>query len=235
VKVWWKRLGWLALAFTVLAVAMLIVLRHPAPLFRYSVREQGLTLRSDQPFDPDAARQILSRVRKRLDAFGPRFDAEVCLTHTRWRWRLFFFPAPRAAGLSYPVTPNVFIREASVERNRLLSVRRHFTLESAIEHELAHRVTYRSIGPYRTLLLPEWIREGVAEYMAGVEGFDFEKDRQAFLKNDAIMNPPLPGFPAYRRFHLLVTFLLEKQGWSMERLLREAPTQNDVERALRRI
>jgi len=237
---WWRRCaGWGLLGLGSLAAICHLVVRYPATLFRYSVREQGLTLRSDQPFDGSAGRAILAGVRARLDRVATGFEGSACITQTPWRRRLFFLPEPRAIGISMPFVSTIFIREAHVDRNRVVNslgreVGLHLTLQHVIGHEFGHVITYRKVGYLRTLhQVPEWIREGIAEYVGGIDGFDFQQDCQAFLKNETIMGPPVPGVPPYRRLHLLVFFLIERRGWNLERLLRELPSQTAVEGWLR--
>jgi len=236
----WARLGGL-MAFGLFA-GWIAIMQFPGLVFWYSVSERGLTLRSDRPFDEARARWLLTQVRQRLDGapYGqPAFTADVCIAHSEWRRRILFLPSLKAIGISYPVTRHVFIRSSRIESNRVVNaegreVGGYFTLGHVIGHELGHVQMYRKAGRMRTLaVIPSWIREGYAEYVGGIPDFEFDSEGRAFLAEDASMRSPRPGAPPYRRLHLLLVFLLEKQGWSMERLTRECPEQQSVEAALR--
>jgi hypothetical protein len=211
-------------------------------LFRYSVTEQGLTLRSDRPLPEDSARRILNNVRQRLDGAPysqPPAAADICITNSEWRRWLCFLPSLKAVGISYPFFPNVFIRASRIERDRVINaagneISPYFTLTHYIAHELGHRQMYRHVGRVRTMVgLPQWIVEGYAEYVGGIPAFDFAQERKDFLAGATSMQPAIPGIPPYRRLYLLMVFLLEKQGWSMERLVAEQPEQQTVENWLR--
>lgn len=238
----WRRFRWVAIGLLGLLGIEILLLRHPWILFRYSVTSQGLTLRSDRPFDPQAGARILAEVRRRLELSPlghPAFTADVCIANTAWRRRIAFFHNFRAIGESYPFTPNVFLSGAWVEQDTVVAqegfeVGAHFSLVHTIGHELGHVQNYRHFGRIKTLThLPPWIREGFAEYVGGIPDFEFERDRRAFLCGDALMGPPRPGAPPYRRLYLLIAFLLEKRGWSVDRLFLECPDQSQVERWLR--
>lgn len=244
IRLLWKRLRWVVCGLFGFLGAGLLALTHPAILLRHSITAQGLTLRSDRPFDTEGGVRILVEVRRCLDAspLGQTpFTADVCIVNSAWRRRVFFLPHPGAIGLSYPFTRHVYISGARVERNVVLApagfeVGAHFSLTHTIGHELGHVQTYRHFGRVRTLThLPPWIQEGFAEYVGGIPDFEFEKDRQAFLAEAPLMGPPRPGAPPYRRLHLLIVFLLERQGWSVDQLFRERPAQAQVEAWLRRI
>jgi hypothetical protein len=226
----------------VLLGAWMTLLQFPALLFHHAVSAHGLTLRSDRPFDEATAKRVLAQVRQRLDAapFGkPGFSADICIANSPWRRWIYFTRHPKALGISLPFTRHVFLREARVDLDRMTHptggiIQSYFTLSHVIGHELGHVQMYRHFGRLRTLVgTSQWIREGYAEYVGGIFAFDFEADRRAFLAQDASMEPALPGIPPYRRLHLLMTFLMEKQGWTMERILKEKPSQETVEGWLR--
>lgn len=225
-------LGGLSLA---MAATWGCLLCFPAPLFSHALKAEGLTLRSDRPFDAEAGRRILAEVRAR----GLGSGAEICIAQAEWRRRLCFLGHSGAIGISYPFTRNVFIRSSRIERDRVVhregwEVGGYFTLTHVIGHELGHVQMYRRLGAWQTLVhVPMWLCEGWAEYAGGISDFDFERDAQAFLADAPSMQSPRPNAPPYRRLYLLTSFLVEKQGWSLERMAREKPDQVQIEAALR--
>lgn len=52
-RIWRRRLAWGLFGLGLLGAVAHLVVRYPIPFFRYAVREQGVALRSDQPFDAD--------------------------------------------------------------------------------------------------------------------------------------------------------------------------------------
>lgn len=96
----WKRFRWVLLGLLGLEF---LVLSHPAVFFPHAVTAHGLTLRSDQPFDPEAGIRILAEVRTRLETspLGQKpFTADICIANTPWRRRIFFAHQFGAIGMS---------------------------------------------------------------------------------------------------------------------------------------
>jgi hypothetical protein len=130
----------------------------------------------------------------------------------------------------------VFLRDASVESDRLISPRGvpvpgDRTLDYFIAHEITHQLTGQALGPIRYLRLPQWVREGYADYAGKGSGFNYDAARRAFLAQAPEMDWKRSGL--YWRYNLLVAYLLERRHWSVEQLLRDPPEQTRVESALR--
>jgi hypothetical protein len=117
----------IALAFAALVAAHSALLCIPKTLFSYSVHAEGLILHSDRPFSEAAAKHVLDLTEAKLASSPlywrqPRHDIFVC--NSRWRQMLFFNKDYGVGGVSpYPLTANVFLREALIEDNRLVSPR----------------------------------------------------------------------------------------------------------------
>ena len=212
----------------------------PSPFFPYSVRAQGLVLHSDQPFSEAAGRHVLELAHAKITRsplFSANAEYQVFLCNARWRQRLFFNKDYGAGGLApYPITSNVFLRDARVEDDRLVSphgtpVMGDRPLDYFVAHEICHQMTGSTLGPIRYLRLPQWVREGYADYVGKGTAFDYAAARRAFLAGAPEMDYRRSGL--YWRFHLLVAYLLDRQGWSVERLLREPPLQAQIEAALK--
>jgi hypothetical protein len=88
-----------------------------------------------------------------------------------------------------------------------------------------------ALGPVRYARLPQWVREGYADYVGKGSSFNYNKARNAFLAGAPEMDWKKSGL--YWRYHLLVTYLLDHQHWSLMRLLHEPPSQDSVEAAIR--
>jgi hypothetical protein len=97
--------------------------------------------------------------------------------------------------------------------------------------EITHQLTGRAIGPLRYLQLPQWVREGYADYVGKGNSFNYREARRAFLAGAPEMDWKRSGL--YSRFHLLVAYLLDHRRWSVAQLLRSPPSQEAVEAAVR--
>ena len=224
--------------------ALLIIweglLAFPQPLFRFSVRAQNLVIYSDRPFSRAAGEHVLEMARKKL-ARSPLYSGRRCyhvfICNSRWRQILFFNKDYGAGGVAqYPLTSRVFLREAAVEDNRLISpggkpVLGDRTLDYFVAHEITHQLTGDEIGPLRFYRLPQWAREGYADYIGKGTSFRYSEARRAFLAGTPEMDQKRSGL--YTRFHLFVAYLLDHQHWSLERLLRMPPPEAAVADAIR--
>jgi hypothetical protein len=213
------------IAFVGPTLAYVLMLGHPQPLFAHSVRVGNLELHSDRPFEEAAGRDVLGRVAAKLAASpldAPDTTHHVFLCNARWRYRLFFLADLRASGLNYsPLTSNVFLRAGDIAGNRIISsrgtpVEGDRTLDYLITHEIVHTLCCRHLGSVRYHRLPQWTREGYADYVAKGSAIDYDAALRAMRAGDREMDFRRSGL--YWRFHLLVAYLLEREGWSLDRL-----------------
>jgi hypothetical protein len=227
-------------ASVVLFSSYAALLCAPQGLFPFAVSAGGLTMYSDRPIPEASGKQVLELAvrklaRSPLYSVGDVRDVYVC--NSRWRQLLFFNRDYGVGGVApYPVTPNVFLRDARIEDNRLVSrqgipVAGDRSLDYYVAHELTHQLTGRMLGPLRYWQLPQWVREGYADYVGKGDSFNYFEAKRAFLDGTLEMDPKRSGL--YRRFHLLVAYLLDHQKWSVERLLNLPPPQAEVEAAVR--
>ena len=121
-KRFWLRLAIAGLMAFALYWALLC---FPRPFFRSSVEANNLSLYSDQLFTPEAGKRVLETVEAKL-ATSPLYSARerhaAFICNARWRQRLFFNRNYGVGGVNqYPLTSNVFLRDATVEDNRLIA------------------------------------------------------------------------------------------------------------------
>src|SRR6201999_1311751 len=213
-----KRLARIALLTVFLCSAYALLLCLPGPFFSHSVRANNLVLHSDQPFSEPAAQHVLKLVEAKLAAspiYSSRQDQHIYICNVRWRQRLFFNKDYGVGGVApYPVSPNVFLRDAAIAENRLISpsgklVAGDRTLDYFIAHEITHQLTGRALGPVRYARLPQWVREGYADYVGKGSSFNYAEERKAFLAGAPEMDWKKSGL--YLRYHLLVAYLLDHQ------------------------
>jgi hypothetical protein len=236
-----KKLSLRIAATVVLVFAFyLALLCFPQSFFSVSVSANNLTLYSDQSFSPEAGKKVLEIVQAKLEA-SPLFSLEqhhtAFICNARWRQRLFFNRNYGVGGVNYyPITSNVFLRDAVIEEDHLISpsgspVSGDRTLDYFIAHEITHTLTVSAVGWLRYHRLPEWVREGYADYVGKGKTFNYEEAKEAFRNEAAEMNRQRSGL--YLRYHLLVAYMLEKKHWTVEKLLMEPLEQQVVEDEIR--
>jgi hypothetical protein len=213
----------------------------PEPFFAFSVRADNLVLHSDRPFPQAAAMRVLELTAAKL-AQSPLYsktqDHHIFICNARWRQMLFFNKDYGVGGVApYPVAGNVFLRDASIDDNRLISPRGtpvpgDRTLDYFIAHEITHQLTGHAIGPMRYLRLPQWVREGFADYVGKGGSFNYEEARRAYLAGAPEMDWRKSGLDW--RFNLEVAYLLDHRHWSVWQLLREPPADGTVDADIRK-
>lgn len=222
----------------VLIAMYLGILCKPQPLFAWSVAAHNLTLYSDRPLAPSAGVHVLELVHHKLAA-SPLYRGEhhnIFICSAPWRRVLLFNRDYRVGGVSYPwLTNNVFVRDALVEDNRLLDSRgtpvaADRSLDYFIAHEVTHAIAGRVLGPVRYARLPEWIREGYADYVGKGRAFDYETAARMYRNGAPEMDRWKSGL--YLRYHLLVAYELDQQQWTVPRLLGSRLDQMAVERQI---
>jgi hypothetical protein len=217
-----------ALGIGIVFVSYLVLLSHPGLFFRHAFTRGGITLYSDEPIPPEATGRVLDVVERRL-ARSPLAapsrvkDLRIYICNRRWRFALFANFRYKAAGLAYgPLSGNIFLRTAHFDANRLVNysgreVPGERTLSYYIAHEIMHTLVTRELGVVKQWRLPDWKNEGYADLIAKGGEFDYERAREQLRRGDRELDPKRSGL--YLRYHLLVAYLLDHQGISVDDLL----------------
>ncbi|HUN46679.1 MAG TPA: hypothetical protein VMU85_09165 [Stellaceae bacterium] len=214
-----------ALGICVLAFAGLIA--WPAPLFAYSAGAGKIVVASDRPIPAAGGERFLRDcegllARSPLKAESSRY--RIYITNTGWRHRLFFLPAPEAGGVTYSFFGGrAFLAGATFETGRLVKwgyvTTPPRTLAYFCAHELTHVIVLEHLGVIASERQPKWVHEGFPDYVGIERRESFEALRNA-LGTRPVDVPMMQHYGAYPRDRLLVTYFLEKKGWSVEELLR---------------
>lgn len=233
---------------TVLVVLVSIVgiyvlpILFPNSFFEWSVSHANLTLSSDEYFEPNAGRDVLARVRSKLEKnrlYDPEQSHAIFITNSEWRRRLFFSYVYGVGGVNYfPLTTNVYLSGAKVEENRLISpsgniVDSSRTLDYFAAHEIAHTLVKQRIGIVKHEQLPEYVREGIPDLIGKGESFSYTEALQDFLNEAPEMDRARSGL--YYRYHLLVSYLMNEKGWNELMLMQAPPAQFEVENDIREL
>jgi hypothetical protein len=227
-------------AITTACFSTWLLLNNPQTAFAAGVSDGNLSLYSDREFPAEAGIRSLHLARQKLERsplYNPNQSHSIFVSHAAWRRAIFMAPAFYAGGVNYyPITGNVFLRSADIENNRLFGPSGTIlpgarTLDYFIAHEISHTLTGQSLGAIDYISLPRWKREGYADYVAKGVDFDYIEAQRALLNNDPRMDYERSGL--YWRYHLFVAHLLDRRGWSEQRLLRDPISEADVEQAIR--
>ncbi len=229
------------------SVALLIaagasVLAFPEPFYDYGAHAGRLSLYSDRPFDNARAEKLLADVERRL-ALAPKEIADtqsryrIFVSHAPWRRRLTFLWNDGAGGVNYyPLGGAVFLRASNIDRDRLLrlngeEVEPPRTLAYFAAHEIAHSLIGQHVGAIANWRLRLWIREGLCDYVGFGGDVDIDGLARKFRARDPDLDPKQSG--TYARYRLLVAFYLQREKWSVDRLLGSQLSQADAEKRLR--
>lgn len=213
-----------ALGCVGILLATLVV--WPDRLFAYSLQAGKLIVASDRPIPPVGGERLLNdcgTLLERSPLKAERDEYRLYVTNTRWRQRLFFLPHPDAWGMEYPypLGRNAFLAGADFNTGQVV----HWgytgtpprTLAYLCAHELTHVIADEHLGIKR-YLVPEWAWEGFADYVGIERRETFEQLRDALgdRPDDTALRVKYGGYPRYR---LLVTYFIEKKGWTADQLL----------------
>ena len=224
---WGRRLRRLGLAVVGVLGAWVALAVHPQPLFAYSMQRANVVLHARVPFPPQAG-PLLDDVVARL-ARSPIYDARrthhVFLCDTPALFALFAPWNRRVGGITHVhFGGNAFLRPYSIERGRLIGPSGddkpgERTLAYFITHEVTHAMTGDHIGRWGYRRLAAFQTEGYADYVAFARPppFDFAAGRQALARDAPEMDVHRSGL--YRRYELMVAWLLQQRGLTVDQLL----------------
>jgi hypothetical protein len=211
-----RTLLWACTALACAAIAFGALIFWPDPLFAFSLRAGKIIVASDRPIPTAGGERFLHDCERLLErsplkAHGGQYRLYV--TNANWRQRLF-----SAWGLAYayPYGGSDFLSGANFATGRVV----HWgyvgtpprTLAWLCAHELTHIVTGEHVG-LRRFFIPERVWEGFADYV-GIENREsFEELRDA-LGDRPVDIPMMQRYGSYPRYRLLVTYFIEKKGWT---------------------
>jgi hypothetical protein len=232
----WIRRGSLIAVGVVAAWLTLVV--HPQPLFAHTLRRENIVLHARAPF-PAEATAMLADVVRRVQR-SPLYDAtrvhDVFLCDTPALFAFFEPFSPRVGGITQVMlVSNVFIRPSNLRRNTVIGPsgfekEGQRTLTYFIAHEVTHAMTADRYGRLRLLRLDAFQKEGYADYVAFDHTVDLVGGRLALASDAWDMSTHRSGL--YKRYELLVAYLLERRHLSVDELLGKPMARAAVEHEL---
>lgn len=219
-----RILLWSCAGLVALAVFYYTLMAWPDPFFAYSYGAGRIAVASDRPIPAAGAERFLQDCERLLErsplkATSSRY--RIYVTNEAWRQRLFFLWDPKAWGLAYGFGGTAFISGADFDKGRVI----HWgyvgtpprTLAWLCAHELTHLIAFEHLGLAR-FRMPQWAFEGLADYVGIEKRETFEQLRDA-LGDRPVDIPMMVKYGSYPRYRLLVTYFLERQGWTIDQLL----------------
>ena len=216
------------------AVALLL---HPQPLFAYTTRDANIVLHARRPF-PAATQPMLAEVVRRVSR-SPLYDParvhDVFLCDTPALYDSFALWAWKSGGVTQATLGgHVFIRPYDIERGvvfgRRGEAKQGRSLAYFIAHEVTHAMTADHTGRWRFGRLAAFQIEGYADVVGFDRALNLRDERAALLRGAPEMDPARSGL--YRRYELLVDYLLERRGLSVDALLAAPLDRRATEAAL---
>jgi hypothetical protein len=215
--------------------AYVALVAYPQPLFAHSLRRGNIVLHARQPLPPEAEvllDDVLARVRQSPLHVEQRVH-HAYLCDTPALFALFTLHQYRSGGVANTwLNGNVFIRPANVKRGRVIGHSRvekggERTLAYYLAHEVTHAMSVDHVGRLRYARLAAFQVEGYADYVAFGVPVDVERGRRELRAGSKDMNPLLSGH--YDRYRLLVGYLLQARGLSVDELLNQPLDRKAVE------
>ena len=152
-----------ALAALVVSLTMLYA---PAALAFPHYAEIGATkVYSTEPILPVLEQRIAraDRLLAQSPLYEPGFRRTIVLTDGGWRWRLMALGHSDTVALRRPFSSVLLFNRSDVAADLMLTGKR--SLSGTIAHESVHVLTARRFGELRLARMPQWKREGYADYV----------------------------------------------------------------------
>lgn len=195
------------------------ILYTPAALaFPHVERFGNTTVYSVAPI-PDVMAERINRADALLAASPlaePGLRRTLVLTDGGWRWKVLAAGYWNVIALRRPFSSALLFNRADVAADRVRNgapMGGERTLSGTIAHESVHLLTARRYGEIRLARMPQWKREGYADYVAQETGIG--ADEEARIRERWPDAPVLRYYAAHRR----VKHLLDREGLSVDELL----------------
>jgi len=213
---------------TGLAIAYVMLLYFPQPLFAYSEKYGNLTIHSREPLQSEME-SVVAKANERL-ARVPFYSAEktrqIYLTGGPKMYALLSHKAYRSFANSVPFINNIMINKTDVPADRVImdrEINNFRSLSGVMAHEVTHLAIRERYGTVAASMMPTWKNEGYCEYIAGDTTIPIEEGIRRWREN-----PNDDTNYRYIKYQLMVRYLLEKQQITVDELFTQAFDERDV-------
>jgi len=210
------------------AVAYLLLLYYPQPLFAYSTEYNGFKVYSREPID-QSMEKVLNDAETRLRR-SPLYDESVSrrvfFTGGFGIYALLSNKAYRSFANSVPFINNIIVSKTDVPSDLVYVDRTYHnsrSLSGVIAHEVTHLLIRQRYGAIKAIMMPTWKNEGYCEYVAGDSTIPLEEGMRLWRENTSD-----DASYRYVKYHLMVKNLLEKENMSVDDLLSRDLDEKEV-------
>lgn len=205
-----------AFGFELAAIAVIItILYTPAALAFPHYAEIGATkVYSTEPIPPVIEERIAraDRLLAQSPLHEPGLPRTIVLTDGGWRWRVMAPGYWSTVAIRRPFSSLLLFNRSDIAADRVTNSAR--SLSGTIAHESVHLLTARRFGELRQMRMPQWKREGYADYVA--QEPSNRDGLEAAIRARSPDAPVLQYYEARRR----VAKALDEEGQTVEQLLR---------------
>jgi hypothetical protein len=233
---WLAKRLLLAVVTALAGWAALVV--HPQPLFAYTAQESNIVLHARRPF-PAETKPLLDDVLRRISG-SPLYDParihHVFLCDTPGLFGFLALNAWKSGGVTQTILDgHAFIRPYDIQKGTVFGRSGEVkkggrSLAYFIAHEVAHAMTADHVGRWHYHRLAKFQLEGYADYVAFARHLDLRAEREALARDAPEMSPQRSGL--YRRYELLVDYLMDRRGLTVDDLLARHMDQGPLEAEL---
>src|SRR4030095_1481368 len=217
-----------SITVSIIAVAYLLLLNFPQPLFAYSTRYESFQVYSRQPIGAEL-NTVLESAETRLRR-SPLYDMSairhIYLTDGFGIYALLSHKAYKSFANSVPYIDNVIVNKSDVIADRVFLKREKNntrSLSGVIAHEVTHLFIRQRYGTIKASLMPTWKNEGYCEYIAGDSTIALEEGIRLWREN-----PSDDTGYRYIKYHLMVKHLLEDEKMSVDDLFTNSLDEAEI-------
>ena len=188
----------------------------PSLFVKHTLAREGIQLLSDRAISDNAA-EVLAKAQKRLVAselYRPGMKFKVYLCNNHWLYLLASSFRWNSMGAHVSTTGRMMIDLKSLSSNE--------SFVRSVAHEITHSMIRQHVG-WRVMMLPKWVTEGYAEYVA--HGAWSTRDARSELLQ---MQSESDDHEDYGQYRLMVTYALKVKGIPLQSLLFNPPAAREV-------
>jgi hypothetical protein len=213
---------------TIAVIGYLILISFPQMLFAHRMTHGRFVVYSNDILDDNVV-HILDQAESRL-LRSPLNDESVkrrvFLTGSSRTYALLSHKAYNSFGNSVPFIDNIFINRSDPASDKVFinrAAHNSRSLSGVIAHEVTHLFIRRKYGELSAISIPNWKIEGYCEYVAGSSTLTFNEG-MALWRSD----PDEDLSYRYFKYHMMVKYLIENEGLSVEELFSKRLDEKDV-------
>ncbi len=191
--------------------SMSVLSLTPSLFMKHSYEGESIQLLSDRVLADNSA-EIISRAQKKIavsELYRPDMKFKVYLCSQHWKYLLASRFSINSKGIYIPFTDRIILDMQCIAGNK--------DLVRCVAHEVTHAMVRNKLG-WRSLVMPKWVSEGYAEYVAKGTWSNLDAESKLFqLRSETVDHDD------YGQYRMLVTYALDAWRVPLDDLLRKPP------------